>query len=183
MVRTERPFRICFSGHRPNKLGGYDDNDFTRAVRTVLKQTIDSLIQKHIEVQFISGMAVGVDIWSAVAVLEARLTKPEQVTLQLAIPFVGQYANWPLSSQRQYLDIYRQADSIHYVDEEGYAAWKLLNRNKWMVDNSDMVVAVWNGDEDGGTAHCIKYAQRKGKEIINLWNQILTETTNTEKIL
>jgi uncharacterized phage-like protein YoqJ len=126
-------------------------------------------------------MAVGVDIWAAIAVLEAKLANPERATLQLAIPFVGQYSNWPLASQRQYMDIYRQADTIHYVDEDGYAAWKLLNRNKWMVDNTDMVVAVWNGDEDGGTAHCVKYAQRKNKEIDNIWTQILTEHTNITK--
>jgi len=37
-----------------------------------------------------------------------------------------------------------------------------------MVDNADIVIAVWNGDEKSksGTWNCIKYARKKGKKII-----------------
>ncbi len=33
-----------------------------------------------------------------------------------------------------------------------------------MVNNCDMLIAVWDGS-DGGTANCVKYAQSKGVDI------------------
>ncbi len=41
---------------------------------------------------------------------------------------------------------------------------KLDNRNKYMVNNSDYVLAVWNGSS-GGTYNCIKYAKKQNKKI------------------
>ena len=39
-------------------------------------------------------------------------------------------------------------------------------RNKYMVDNSDMVIACWNGDCIGGTWNTIRYAMNNNKIII-----------------
>jgi uncharacterized phage-like protein YoqJ len=152
-------------------VGGYNANNPTQeATRNVLTEAIRNIIDKYDEVEFISGMAIGVDTWAAEVVLQERLINGRELTL--AIPFVGQQNSWPIHAQLRWLDIYHQATTIHFVDEEGYAPWKLLNRNKWMVDNSDLVIAVWNGDKAGGTFHCIDYAKKKGKEIINLWPEI-----------
>ncbi len=38
-------------------------------------------------------------------------------------------------------------------------------RNKWMVDNCDLLIAVWNGTS-GGTANCVNYAKSINKQII-----------------
>ena len=59
---------------------------------------------------------------------------------------------------------------VVFVSEPGYAAWKMQVRNKWMVDNSDLVLALWNGT-DGGTANCVRYAEKVGKPITNLWER------------
>jgi len=39
-------------------------------------------------------------------------------------------------------------------------------RNKYMVDKSDLILAVWNGNKKGGTWDTIKYALKKKKKII-----------------
>ena len=41
----------------------------------------------------------------------------------------------------------------------------MQNRNKYMVDNSDIVIAVWNG-KPSGTGSTVRYAHEKGKTII-----------------
>ena len=43
-----------------------------------------------------------------------------------------------------------------------------------MVDNSDVLIACWNGTS-GGTANCVKYAEKTGNKIyrINPDNHIL----------
>ncbi|MCQ2287252.1 MAG: hypothetical protein MJZ76_10350, partial [Bacteroidales bacterium] len=38
-------------------------------------------------------------------------------------------------------------------------------RNKWMVDRSNLVIAVYNG-ESGGTRNTIKYAEKHGIKIV-----------------
>ena len=40
-------------------------------------------------------------------------------------------------------------------------------RNRYMVDNASVVVAVYDGRQ-GGTASTIAYAAKKGREIIEL---------------
>ena len=35
-----------------------------------------------------------------------------------------------------------------------------------MVDNSDVLIAIFNGDPKGGTAYTVNYARKKGKEIV-----------------
>jgi len=38
--------------------------------------------------------------------------------------------------------------------------------NEWMVDNSSILIAIYDGSKNGGTFNCIEYAKNKGKEII-----------------
>ena len=43
-------------------------------------------------------------------------------------------------------------------------------RNRYMIDNCDVLFAVWNGLQTGGTAYTIRYAYKLNKkvEILNL---------------
>ncbi len=41
----------------------------------------------------------------------------------------------------------------------------MQKRNEYMVDKSNLVLAIWNGDKSGGTWNTIKYAMKKGKNI------------------
>ena len=35
-----------------------------------------------------------------------------------------------------------------------------------MVDNCDVLIAIYNGEPKGGTAYTVNYARRLGKEIV-----------------
>ena len=61
-------------------------------------------------------------------------------------------------------DIIRQCD-IQTVVSPAYFRGCMQKRNRYMVDNSDIVLAIWNGKETGGTWNTIKYARSKNKEI------------------
>ncbi len=128
---------------------------------------------------FYSGMALGVDTWAAEAVdLWGHLINPERrhdmpmARLCAVIPYVGQQNEWSVADQYKWIKLVHKADDVFFVDKGPFAVWKLMNRNKWMVDNSDLVIAVWDGVKKGGTAHCVKYAKKQGKEIMNLWPEI-----------
>lgn len=43
----------------------------------------------------------------------------------------------------------------------------MQKRNEYMVDNSDYVIAVWDG-KPSGTGNTVHYAESKGKTIITI---------------
>lgn len=107
-------------------------------------------------------MALGIDqIW-AISALHMG------INVTAAIPFIGQELAWPEESQWIYWQIMRHKKvTPAYICDPGYEAWKMQKRNVWMVDHSTFLVAAWDGTA-GGTANCVKYAQKQGKKIIRI---------------
>lgn len=95
------------------------------------------------------------------------------VPLVAAIPFKGQESTWPRNTQMQYEELVAEADQVVYVTKGSYSPQAMHLRNAWMVDNSELVLALYGGDTrggtKGGTAACVADALRKGRQIINVW--------------
>ncbi len=157
--------KVSFTGHRPDKfLGKYDESHpQTVAVKAILMNSISRLIHEGY-VEFISGGALGIDTWAAEAVLELKKAHPA-IRLVIARPFPSQDCKWPEESRVRFKRFVDAADRVVDVNQDPYAAWKMQTRNEWLVDNSDLVLAVWDGSA-GGTGNCVKYAKRKNKHII-----------------
>lgn len=145
-----------FTGHRPNKLGGYQ---IPNPTYTYIIQELNNILLKLKPEKAISGMALGWDQWAAQTCIDL------QIPFIAAIPFVGQEKIWPQSSIDIYNVLLQKAIEQVIVCEGGYAAWKMQKRNEWMVDRSDIVIACFDGT-NGGTANCIRYAKEKNKELI-----------------
>lgn len=64
----------CFTGHRPQKLpfGFNEEDERCVLLKDRLKGAIEMLITEHNITHFISGMALGVDIYSAEIVLSLK---------------------------------------------------------------------------------------------------------------
>lgn len=155
---------ISFTGHRPDKLGGYNENNSTaRWVKDQLSYHIRNQIIYGGFNRFIWGGALGVDQWAAFEVLELKKEFPH-IMLDLYQPFADMDIKWFDSSRRNFKNLASQSDKIITVCEGGYAAWKMQKRNEAMVDNSDLVIAVWDGSK-GGTFNCVGYAFSKSKEL------------------
>lgn len=150
---------ICGTGHRPDKLGGYGPE-----VMTVLIGLAKDWLTAYKPDSIISGGALG---WDQALAWAAHYT---YIPFTLALPFSDFWSKWPAKSQDELELLVSLADKVVYVCEEGYAPYKMQKRNEWMVDNSDGVLALWNGSS-GGTGNCIKYAMKVGKPINNLWEQ------------
>ena len=85
----------AFTGHRPQNLpfGFREDDERCIALKETLKKQIISLITDENVTHFISGMALGVDMYAAEIVLELKKTYPG-ITLESAIPCETQAAKW-----------------------------------------------------------------------------------------
>lgn len=156
---------VCFTGHRPQKLNGFNPLDNIDMLKELKNIIIDHIENKGVDT-FISGMALGVDMWSARIVLGLKDKYPH-IKLVCAIPCENQWSKWKYESTQEWNNIVTKADKVHYVSTETFTAWCMQDRNKWMVDHSDYVIAVWDGSK-GGTENCVKYAIKQEKEILQL---------------
>lgn len=156
----KRKYRVCFTGHRPEKLNMQENT-----IKKYLQSEIVSSIQNSYTT-FISGMARGVDMWAAEIVIELKKKFP-QVKLIAAVPFDGFESKWSYENQKSYNEILSKADLIRYICPKfSYSSYQI--RNEWMVNHSSKVIAVWNG-EKSGTKNTIDYANKCGVEVVNIY--------------
>ena len=161
MIKNENS--ICFAGHRPDRLGGYAPTPIQDWVKYALKTAIQKALDKKIE-YFISGGALGVDQWAAEIVIEMK-KQGEPAKLCIAKPFPSQANRWKEEAKAAYNKILEGSDKIIEVSEGGFAAWKMHKRNRWMVDHSQYVIAVWDQEKKGGTWNCLEYALKNEKKV------------------
>lgn len=156
----------CFTGHRPQKLPwGYDELDprcieFKNKLSAVIYAVYESGI-KH----FICGMALGCDMYCAEAVIELK-KRFADITLEAAVPYDGQEVKWAQSSQKRYRSILMKCDKTTLI-QDAYSPGCMMMRNKYMVDNSNVLIACYNGSS-GGTWNTVKYAMERDTEIIQV---------------
>lgn len=157
---------VGFTGRRPNRLGGYgrSSNPYYEWVLEQIGDVLGRCYEKGYR-RFISGMALGFDFWVAEEVLAWQTDRATaDIVLVAAVPYPSQPAKWNSHDQQKYDNMLRQAE-VHTVSDDPWSAGKLFERNKWIVDNSDVLVACWDGRPDGGTWNCISYARQAGKKI------------------
>ena len=157
----------AFTGHRPRKFPwGYNEAD----IRCVaLKKALAGEIAKLVDTgytEFFSGMAEGTDAWAAMAVLALKKENPA-LRLHCVLPCERQADGWSVSARERYFSILEQADEVVYVRRE-YSKGCMLERNRYLVDHTACLLAVYNGEWRGGTAMTVRYAQKLGRNIIIL---------------
>lgn len=158
--------KIALTGHRPQKIGQPPEwlgqgpaSDYIR--REILKFLVEQN-KKGNKLTLISGMALGCDLIFADIAVRANLP------LIAAIPFEGQSRVWSKENQIIYNKILEYPKCTkHVVCDGGYSAKAMQVRNEWMVDNCDMLIAVYDGTS-GGTGNCVKYAEQIGKEYFRI---------------
>jgi len=173
MLEKDR-FSFCVTGHRPNQLFGYNIHlDKYDKIREKLKEIMFSMSQAAYNkygictFRYISGMALGVDtIFFETALWLREHSNEFTVQVAAAVPFLGQESKWPQESRNEYHKLLKQADETIVVSDGSYAPWKMQKRNEFMVDHSDVVIAVYNGAKAGGTKNCVDYAVKKNKAIV-----------------
>lgn len=157
----------CFTGHRPQLLGGYDENnEFNKKIKEQLEIAIIDFIKNKGIKFFISGGALGTDLWSAEIIL--KLKKEYQIKLFIAQPFPSQSSKWTQEQIIKYNEILSQADKVIVVSPDPFSSAKMMKRNRFMIDRSDWVIAVFNGDYKSGTGNCLKYAESLNKNIFKI---------------
>lgn len=148
---------VAGTGHRPGRAYSHSDEDLWRLIHLV-----EGALAPLKPTAVISGMALGFD--TALAKASLRLGIP----LWAYLPFVGQEGRWPPQSRERYHLLLSQAEKIVVVSPGGFAAPKMMARNRAMVDDCQLLLAFWDGSKSG-TGNAVVYAKGRGVPVRNLW--------------
>lgn len=166
---------LAGTGHRPNKLRIGALDGYHPAVHARLVDLARAALQREAPARVISGMALGWDTALAEAAVEMG------IPFDAYVPFAGQESRWPEPSRRRYRDLLARAARVVVVSPGGYAPEKMQLRNERMVDDSELLLALWDGSA-GGTRNCITYAHSVGRRCRNLWPSWVRHTGRREAL-
>ena len=166
---SHAPMSAAFTGYRISKLPFKPTSENIDRLKAKLKEAVTALYSNGFRT-FYSGMCNGVDIWGAEVVLEFKKDFPD-VSLICAVPFEGHADRL----KGEELEAYRKitSDAMRVDILKGRINYREMarafnERNKYMIDNSDALIAVCNKDSltPGGTANTVQMAEKKGIDII-----------------
>ena len=143
---------ICVTGHRqiPSDKLDYVRSELKREVKTALENGYRF---------FISGFAEGVDMLFARVVNEQRPHYPD-IFLEAALPYANRSKNLDKDGQK----LLATCDGVKVICEK-YVPNCFFQRNRYMVQQSNLVIAVYDGRADGGTTFTMDYARAMGREL------------------
>ncbi len=152
--------KVMITGHRPERLGGYDENNpVAKRIKTELSMQLELLLLEDPKIEIITGLAQGVDTWFAEIGLE------KNIPIYAYIPFTGQESKWPKKSQERYREILAKCKVAKIISQEG-SKNAFLQRNDAMVHDADMAIAVWDGSSNSGTCYTIHKLNLVRKKVI-----------------
>lgn len=156
----------CFSGYRPEKLpwGRNEDapacTDLKRRIYSALETAYADGIR-----HFICGMALGSDTYFCEEAMALRRAHGD-VTIEAAIPCETQAIRWSEEQRSRYYRLLAECDFETFVSRQ-YTQNCMMKRNRYMVDNSCLLITVYDG-KFGGTMHTVGYAENAGLDIVRL---------------
>ncbi|WP_191378810.1 SLOG family protein [uncultured Flavonifractor sp.] len=161
-----RETTCSFTGHRPEKLPWRGDESDPRclALKERLAAAVEDAYDKGMR-HFMCGMARGADFYFCDAVLELR-ERRSGVTLEAVIPCEEQAARWSERERERWFSLVERCDGETMLQHH-YDKGCMLRRNRYLVDHSSMLIAVYDGML-GGTMYTLSYAMKRGLETVIL---------------
>lgn len=151
------------TGHRPKGLPwGYNEND-NRCVKFKedLKVILTGAIKYGLDT-FLVGMAEGFDMICTEILIELRKVF-NHIKIIACTPCLNQEKLWSIEQQERYKQLLKKCDKQILISEK-YTRTCMMDRNKFMVDNSNVVIACFNCS-NGGTRNTLIYAKEKHLKI------------------
>lgn len=168
----EERIGLALTGHRPPRLAGYDLNHpFYQNLQATLESLIERALVKYQVADCHSGMALGADtVWSLAILACQERHSSDHVRFHAEMPNRQRGSNWPAQSQAQHAQIVSKSQSQSYYEGKPGTPFpkQADDRNKGMIDKTDILFAVWDGIQKGGTWNAVKYAKETGKQVFRL---------------
>ncbi len=155
-------YRIGVTGHRA--LG---DQATVQFVAQAFQDLLLQAQRQHTKgVITLSGLAEGSDTLFAETALALG------IPLEAVIAYEGFEEDFPPGLVRQhYQHLLEQCQAVHWLPFHERSDDAYLAVGQWIVDHSDLLLAVWNGQPaagKGGTGDVVAYAQLVGRRVVHI---------------
>ena len=168
----------CFTGHRTLMT---DMNSFSALLLSVIEQMV---ADRNITDYYVGG-AYGFDAIASLSVLQLKEKYPE-VRLHLILPCSNeeQTDGWNTKRKTEFENILGLADSVEQVSERYYNGC-MKARNARLVElATDYCICYWNPKHfRSGTGQTVRMAQKKGIEVINIFEKSANSVKSPDKRL
>jgi len=160
--------KCAFTGPQPKSLPfrcHEDDPAYDDLTQRIIKEVVQ-LCEQGVREYYV-GMAAGCDLLCCEVALSMKEIYPD-VKVHAVMPFRGQADKWTPNIQAWYKKLIEQCDTAVCLNEK-YVDNCYLFRNYYMVDNSNILIAICAPDKiplRSGTGATVRYARSKGKRII-----------------
>lgn len=196
-LKNNRTRTICISGHREKSIIPYKNN---YAYQDITIKTVKCLLERYLDLAyingydtFISGLAVGADLWAAEHIIKRR-RQGADINFIGIVPYLHHADNFP----KNYIDILcsveKNADKLILMSpnpdiiysssprNENESRTLYRDRNYFMVDHSSAIIAFFNEkNRYSGTAQTIHYAGRQELNICRFGLDIVYSLINRYK--
>ncbi len=159
----QRLTTCCFTGHRPKDLFSFHTEEEVYAA--IYKAVEDAVEDGYTD--FLCGGCIGGDFLFADAVISLRGERPDrEIRLKMCLPCRDQAKKWCREDRDRYSEYLQVADSVVCLSER-YTDGCMQKRNRYMVDQSSLLIAAYNGSR-GGTEYTLRYAKRERLRTVNV---------------
>ena len=135
------------SGHRV-VADGFDEEQ--------LKKDLSQIVNGGYSI-FLTGMAKGFDTLCFKALQSLKKDFP-QIKICAVIPCADQSKYYSAKERAEYAQMIESADFIAREDKPYYRGCMLV-RNDFLIENSSLLYAYYNGEKKGGTYYTVKKAK------------------------
>lgn len=164
--------RLVITGYKAHELGIFSDkHEGIAIIKKALESRMIPLLESGLEWVIISGQP-GVETWAAETVIDLQDHFPE---LQLAVitPFEEQEKNWNDAKKQAYEFILAHADYTVSLTKRPYEApWQFIERDKFLLRNSDALLIVYDEENDGSPKFmkkmAVSYAEKSNYEVLTI---------------
>lgn len=164
MENNRREKTCFFTGHR----------SIPKTIETALVSELDVTLRRlrfDGFTDYVCGGAVGFDTVAACRVAAAA-RRDEGYRLILVLPCRDQTAMWRSTGDvALYQRLKGLASEIIYV-RDFFGEGVMLERDRAMADMSSLCVAYHDGRRAGGTAYTVRYAEKQGLPVVNLYGKV-----------
>lgn len=153
----------CLTGHRPKSLpwGYNEEKENCKRFKSDLHNIFTGAIEYGLKT-FLIGMAEGFDMIAGETLIELR-KRHKEIKIIAVVPCRDQEIKWKPEQQKRYKNLLKKCDDV-IILQENYTADCMNKRNKYMVDNSSVVIACYNG-KPSGTGNTIRFAKENGCKV------------------
>lgn len=164
---------VSFTGHRPKSQGvtklpgGYDN--LAHPGRVWLHREIELRLRELAPEKVITGGALGID-QEAFDIAWKLMLEGVIKEVWIYVPCAEQDKKWIDSAKAKYQEQLARAEAmgwVKHISDKPYSSSCMQNRNEAMVNDSDTVIAIWDGS-DGGTKNCRDYAAKQNRRIVRI---------------